>query len=266
MKRLLLLTVLGFTTLLLSAQKAMEIPLWADKEPSEAILYVYQPQNPNGTAIIMCPGGAYQGLAIQHEGHNMASWLNTMGITYMVLKYRMPNGNHTIPLADAERAMEIARNNAQEWKINPDKIGIMGCSAGGHLASTLSTHYSSKKTRPDFQILFYPVITMDEKYTHALSREKLLGSSPSQALVEKFSNEKQVTPETPKALIILSSDDTAVLPINGVSYYMALLDKGVSATLLAYPTGGHGWGFNDSFPYKRQWTEELEKWIREEIY
>jgi acetyl esterase/lipase len=138
----------------------------------------------------------------------------------------------------------------------------MGASAGGHLASTLATHYTSKETRPDFQILLYPVITMDANFTHAGSRENLITKNPSADLIAKYSNELQVNAQTPQAFIALSSDDKAVLPQNSINYYLALLKHNVPATMHIYPTGGHGWGFRDNFTYKRQWTDELEKWLR----
>jgi acetyl esterase/lipase len=137
----------------------------------------------------------------------------------------------------------------------------MGASAGGHLASTLATHYSDSSSRPDFQILLYPVITMEAGYTHAGSRSQLLGDHPSQELVDRYSNEKQVNQQTPQAFIVLSSDDQTVPPANGVNYYLSLVRHRVPATLHAYPTGGHGWGFRDNFNYKREWTGELEKWL-----
>lgn len=262
------------------SQNKIEMPLWPNGAPNDngipkgdsrsAImnnpsLTIYPAKKPNGKAIMMCPGGGYGWLAMDHEGHAMGDWMNGLGITYIVLQYRMPVGNHEIPLSDAEQAIRLVREHATEWNINPHKIGIMGASAGGHLASTLATHYSSKETRPDFQILFYPVITMDESYTHGGSRVNLLGENPTKELVEKYSNELQVTPDTPKAFIFLSSDDDAVPAANGVNYYMALVRNKVSASLHAYPIGGHGWGYGDGFIYKRQWTEELEKWLREEI-
>ena len=262
------------------SQNKIEMPLWPNGAPNSngipkedsrsAImnnpsLTIYTAKNPNGKAIIMCPGGGYGWLAMDHEGHAMADWMNGLGITYIVLQYRMPVGNHEIPLSDAEQAIRLVRNHADEWKINPHKIGIMGASAGGHLASTLATHYSSKETRPDFQILFYPVITMDQNYTHGGSKANLLGENPPKELVEKYSNELQVTPDMPKAFIFLSSDDDAVPAANGVNYYFALVRNKVSASLHVYPVGGHGWGYGDGFIYKRQWTEELEKWLREEI-
>lgn len=143
------------------------------------------------------------------------------------------------------------------------KLGIMGSSAGGHLASTTATHFTDAETRPDFQILFYPVITMDPAYTHMGSHGNLLGKNPSKELEQKYSNELQVTPQTPPAFILHSSDDTAVPVANSVNYYTALVKNKVPASLHTYPVGGHGWGYRDSFPYKRQWTGELEKWLRE---
>lgn len=279
MKKLLFICLLFISSGIMSQDK-IEMSLWPNgapndneipKEDSRSFIInnpsitVYPAKNPNGKAIIMCPGGGYGWLAMDHEGHDMAAWMNGLGITYIVMKYRMPVGNHEIPLSDAEQAMRLVREKAFDWKINPHQIGIMGASAGGHLASTLATHYSSKETRPDFQILFYPVITMDDNYTHGGSKTNLLGENPSKELVEKYSNELQVTDDTPKAFIFLSSDDGAVPAANGVNYYMALVRNNVSASLHAYPIGGHGWGYGDGFIYKRQWTEELEKWLREEV-
>ena len=227
---------------------------------------VYPIKNPNGMAIIACPGGGYARLAMNHEGHDMAAWMGTQGITYVVLKYRMPNGHYEVPLSDAEQAIRLVRKHASEWGINPDRIGIMGSSAGGHLAASLATLYSSEETRPDFQILFYPVISMDPKVTHGGSRENLIGKNPTPDLESKYTLEKQVNARTPQAFIMLSADDGAVPPANGIQYFEALLKNGVQGcSLHVYPTGGHGWGFRDGFTYKRQWTGELEKWLREEV-
>lgn len=264
-----------------SAQKKTEILIWDEnpleqtEEKSERVkaqdfrkdpaITVYTPKNPTGKTVLMCPGGGYTHQASAHEGHDMADWYNAQGITYAVLKYRLPYGDNTIPLADAEQAMRILRKHASELGVDPGKVGIAGASAGGHLASTLATHFSSPETRPDFQILFYPVISMDAQKTHMGSRKSLLGEKPSDELVRLYSNELQVTPDTPKAFIMLSSDDGAVPPANSIDYYSALLANKVKASLHAYPRGGHGWGFRDKFPYKRQWTGELEKWLVEEI-
>lgn len=284
MKRLLFISILAIATNLF-AQEPIELLLWPNGAPNsnglegkeehlgngrvgnilEPSITVYKSATPNSPTIIMCPGGGYVRLAMNHEGYDMAPWFNSQGVTYVILKYRMPNGNYEVPLSDAEQAMRLVRQHATEWNVNPEKVGIMGASAGGHLASTLATHYSNKETRPDFQVLLYPVITMDPMYTHAGSRQHLLGESPSQALEKKFSNELQVTADTPKAFITLSSDDGAVVPHNGINYYLSLIEHKVPVTLHAYPIGGHGWGFRDNFLYKRQWTEELEKWLREEV-
>lgn len=268
---------------MLSAQNTFELPLWPAGAPNsngltgteedleggrvanviKPSITVYKADKPNGIAIIMCPGGGYARLAMNHEGHDMAPWLNAQGITYIVLKYRMPNGHYEVPLSDAEQAIRLVRQHAKEWNIRPDRIGIMGASAGGHLAASLATLYSSNETRPDFQILFYPVISMVPGVTHGGSRQNLLGNNPSQELEDKYTLEKQVNERTPQAFIMLSADDGAVPPANGIHYFEALLQHQVPATLHVYPTGGHGWGFRDAFTYKRQWTGELEKWLRE---
>ena len=154
------------------------------------------------------------------------------------------------------------RDSASVWNIRPDDIGIVGFSAGGHLASMLATH-PDRQYRPDFQVLFYPVISMLKGVTHSGSRKNLLGETPSAELEQKYSLERQVSPQTPQTFIMLSADDAGVLPINGIGYFLALQEQKVPATLHVYPTGGHGWGFRDSFTYKRQWTGELEKWLRE---
>lgn len=268
---------------MLSAQNTFELPLWPAGAPNSngltgteedleggrvanvitPSITVYKADKPNGVAIIMCPGGGYARLAMNHEGHDMAPWLNAQGITYIVLKYRMPNGHYEVPLSDAEQAIRLVRQHAKEWNIRPDRIGIMGASAGGHLAASLATLYSSNETRPDFQILFYPVISMVPGVTHGGSRQNLLGNNPSQELEDKYTLEKQVNERTPQAFIMLSADDGAVPPANGIHYFETLLQHQVPATLHVYPTGGHGWGFRDAFTYKRQWTGELEKWLRE---
>lgn len=231
------------------------------KDLAEATMIVYKAQRPNGICILECPGGGYTVRSDSHEGKNMADWFNSLGITYCVLEYRMPFGFWQVPLNDAEKGMKIIREHASEWGVK--KVGVMGCSAGGHLASTLATHYSSEETRPDFQILMYPVITMDRSFTHMGSFDNLFGQNPSQELIDKFSNEKQVTAKTPPAIMILSADDNTVDPRNSIEYYYALRKAKVSATLHIYPTGGHGYGNQERFPYKREWTAEVEKWLRQ---
>lgn len=228
-------------------------------EYTEATLTIYPAKKPNGQAIVACPGGGYAGIATTHEGHDMAAWFNTQGITYAVLHYRMPYGKHEIPLSDAHQAIRYMRKNAEKWGI--EQLGIMGSSAGGHLASTAATHFDAE-TRPDFQILFYPVVTMTD-YTHQGSKDNLLGKNPSEELVKLYSNELQVTEQTPPAFIMHSSNDDAVPVLNSINYYLALCKHGVWSSIHLYPIGGHGWGYNESFPYKAQWKNELEKWLRE---
>lgn len=233
---------------------------WIDgNEIAEATLTIYPASKPNGQAIIACPGGGYAGIAVTHEGHDMAAWFNMQGITYAVLHYRMPFGKHEIPLNDAHQAIRFMREHAGQWKIR--QLGIMGSSAGGHLASTAATH-STEETRLDFQVLFYPVITMTD-YTHQGSKNNLLGKQPSNELVNLYSNELQVNAQTPPAFIMHSSNDKTVPVNNSIRYYQAMLEQGISATMHLYPVGGHGWGYRDSFPYKSQWKAELEKWLRE---
>ena len=228
-------------------------------EYTEATLTIYPAKKNNGQAIVACPGGGYAGIATTHEGHDMAAWFNTQGITYAVLHYRMPYGKHEIPLSDAHQAIRYMRKNAEKWGIK--QLGIMGSSAGGHLASTAATHFT-EETRPDFQILFYPVVTMTD-YTHQGSKDNLLGKNPSEELVKLYSNELQVTEQTPPAFIMHSSNDDAVPVLNSINYYLALCKHGVWSSMHLYPIGGHGWGYNESFPYKAQWKNELEKWLRE---
>ena len=231
------------------------------KDYSEAMLVVFRAPKPNGLAVVMCPGGGYMMEAQEHEGTDLAGWFTARGITYCMLQYRLPDFRYTTaPLEDAQEAVRTVRAHAQEWGVR--RVGVSGCSAGGHLASTLATHYTAD-SRPDFQILFYPVITMDPSYTHRGSHDALLGRNPAREQEELYSNEKQVTSDTPPAFIMASSDDDLVPVRNSVNYYLALVDHGVSASLHFYPGGGHGWGFRDSFIYKQDWTSELDKWLRE---
>lgn len=279
MKKLLFLSLLALS-MGMNAQKPIVVKLWPNGAPnnngitvnekvaenghislvSVPELIIYPASKPNGQAIIACPGGAYALLAMRHEGTDMASWFNNQGITYAVLKYRMPNGHSEVPLSDAHQAIKYMREHQSDFKFT--KLGIMGSSAGGHLASTAATHYTPE-TRPDFQVLFYPVISMDPTITHMGSRTNLLGENPTKKDVELFSNELQITKDTPQAFIMQSSDDGAVPVANGINYYMALVKNHVPVSLHMYPIGGHGWGYNESFTYKPQWKAELEKWLRE---
>lgn len=227
-------------------------------------LTVYLPPKDvnTGKAVVVCPGGGYMGLASMHEGTLFAQWLNKRGIAAFVLKYRMPNKHKTVPLDDAWQAMRHVREHAGEYGIRPDKIGIAGFSAGGHLAATVSTHFapSGTSTRPDFSILFYPVITMDAG-THSGSRATLLGESPSLSDLHLFSNDKQVNNYTPPAILLLSDDDKVVLPENSTRYYDALKNNDIEAAMYIFPEGGHGWGLREDFKFHKEMSALLESWL-----
>ncbi|MDR0835166.1 MAG: alpha/beta hydrolase [Tannerella sp.] len=219
--------------------------------------------NATGMAVIICPGGGYSGLAYDHEGTMVAKWLNKEGIAAFILEYRMPNKHKTVPLEDAQQAIRLVRENADKYGINPSKIGICGFSAGGHLASTASTHFatSGTSTRPDFSILFYPVITM-ENFTHQGSKNNLLGENPSKEDIYRYSNEKQINTNTPPTILLLSDDDKGVVPENSFKYYEALKMNGIPATMYIFPKGGHGWGFHENFEYHELMTGLLSKWLK----
>jgi len=237
-------------------------------------VYPAPAEKATGTAVIICPGGGYYGLAIAHEGAEIAQWLNSLGITAFVLKYRLPSDaimadKSVGPMQDGQKAIRVVRERAREWKINPEKIGIMGFSAGGHLASTLSTHFNEKvydpaetiSARPDFSLLIYPVISMDAGITHSGSRSNLLGENPSSDRVKHFSNELQVTSETPPAFLIHSLDDTIVPVQNSIGYTLALQQRHVPCELHIYQSGGHGYGLGRSKNTESSWPEACRKWL-----
>ena len=255
---LFVLLVLLLTGLQVSAQST---PKPFDIEQPSLRVFLPAPELATGRAVVACPGGGYSGLAVNHEGYDWAPYFNKQGIALIVLKYRMPKGDRTLPISDAEAAMKMVRDSADVWNLNTNDIGIMGSSAGGHLASTIATH-APEALRPNFQILFYPVITMDKSFTHMGSHDNLLGKDASADLEKEFSNEKQVTKETPRAFIVYSDDDKVVPPANGVNYYLALNKKGVPSVLHIYPTGGHGWGIREDFLYKSEMQNELTSWLR----
>lgn len=278
-----LAVVLGMDLGRASGQEKVEpkrIGLWNGRaslgegqvQETEVWLTVYRPAQANGTAIVICPGGGYGGHAIQPEGHGIAAWLNGHGITGAVLEYRLPAGRHQVPLLDAQRAIRTVRANAKEWKIDPARIGIIGFSAGGHLASTAATHFDdgdAKATdlidrvscRPDFAILIYPVITMDTT-THQGSRHNLLGKDPSPKLVELYSNEKQVTAKTPPTFLAHAKDDAVVVPANSQMFYDALQAHRVQGQYLELASGGHGLnGYKG--PMWDAWQEKSLAWLSE---
>jgi acetyl esterase/lipase len=228
-----------------------------------------------GTAVVICPGGGYTHLAMDHEGKQIAQWLNTLGVAGIVLEYRHQGTgyNHPAPLLDAQRAIRTVRARALEWKVDPNRIGIMGFSAGGHLASTAGTHFDKGdpgakdpieqvSCRPDFMILCYAVIAFGEPYTHKGSQQSLLGRNPSEVLVRSLSNEKQVTAETPPTFLFQTDEDTTVPAENSIQFYLALRRAKVPAELHIYRSGGHGLGLAASVPGTNQWPKDCEAWLR----
>lgn len=279
MKRALLLVSLVFGALTTYSQKYEEIDLWPNgfyysngrdiTEPFADSTVNYKPsirvyfpdkEKGNGKTILCCPGGAYQFLALGHEGYDWAPFFTDMGYTFVVLKYRMPIYNHNVPLSDVREAIRVIKENAEEWSVYRDQIGIMGSSAGGHLASTAATHLSGNE-RPAFQILFYPVITFDKSFTHPDSRSSLIGMNPPEALIQYYCNEKMVTAKTPPAIIFYSDDDATVDPLNGVIYYNALKRFKIPASLHIYPSGKHGWGYGNGFKYQEDVHKALRSWL-----
>ncbi len=230
-------------------------------EVSDPELWIYPAKKPNGQCIVDAPGGGYKYLSTDNEGTMMIDWMNTRGITFVILKYRVPNGHWEVPAEDAREAIKYMRKNASKYGINPNEIGIMGSSAGGHFAATAATMYNTTESRPDFQILLYPVISMKE-ITHPGTREHLLGKNPSKELVEKYTIYNHVDKNTPPAFIVLAADDLAVPPMNSILYVEALQKNGIPYSFHMYPSGGHGFGFRDTFPYKHEFTTELDSWLR----
>ncbi len=280
MKKFALLMLGIFSFLAAQAQQpAFDIDLWPNGLPNSNGIDKTQPfddkkQNfkpsirvflpeagkATGRAVVCCPGGGYSHLATDHEGYAWAPFFNERGIALIVLKYRMPHGHTDVPISDAKEALRVVRENAQKWNIDPRKVGIMGSSAGGHLASTVATH-SDSLTAPAFQILFYPVVTFDYRYTHKGSRHGLIGEGASQEMVDLYSNEKQVTAQTPPAIMLLSDDDRVVPSPNSVNYYLALKQHGIKATMHIYPSGGHGWGSRENFKYHKEMMSDLSAWL-----
>jgi acetyl esterase/lipase len=232
-------------------------------DDGKAQMVCFLPVNPSGKAIVGIPGGGYSVLSNTHEGTMASGWLNERGIAYFVVNYRLPNGDRTIPISDVEKGFRIVRDSAQVWGINPHDVGIMGFSAGGHLASVISTH-SPFEVRPDFSILFYPVISMDERVSHVWSCRNFLGEDQKDpAMVRAFSTDKAVRRHlTPPAIIIMSSDDNLVPPVtNGLAYYTAMRNAGNECAMLVYPSGGHGYGFGPWFSYRDEMLATLGKWL-----
>lgn len=240
-------------------------------------VYLPSKRNANGKAVVICPGGGYRVLAYDWEGDDVAKWLNSNGIAAIVLKYRLPISNHLInneivPLMDLQRAMKITRFNSTKWNINKNQIGVLGFSAGGHLASTLGTKFGKKlrdniddidleNDRPDFMILAYPVISFKKPFAHMGSRNALIGENADTLKVLEFSNELHVKNDTPPTFIFHSEDDKSVPVENSILFYKALKEKNISAELHIYPTGGHGYSISVKNEYLHQWTESCINWI-----
>lgn len=245
------------------------VPVPGEDDPArttrttEAELYIYPADTARATgqAVVICPGGSYLGLAIGHEGHDVARWLSQNGVTAAVLKYRMPNGHPEVPLEDVQQALRImAGLEAGATGFSADKVGVMGFSAGGHLAATASTIGAFK---PAFSILFYPVITAEPGKGHQLSFDSLLGTDRTAEQSAYYSLQNRVTEATPPTLLLHSDDDTGVPAVNSALYYEALKAHGVKASMHIYPTGEHGWGFHTNFPYHEVWKAAVLEWLRE---
>ena len=277
MKKIIGLVLTILVSLNIDAQQPIVIDLWPDGAPNETglsgneeydekrgflsnishpTLTVYPSYRDNGMAIIACPGGAYKGLSIGFEGHDMASWFNAQGITYAVLKYRMPNGHMEAPVSDIRQAIQIMRKRCGEWGIQLRLLGVLGAAAGGHLATTAAVHFTGAD-RPDFQVLFYPAVSLNPDFAKIM-----LGKNYSEEEFQRYCNDRHVSSTTPPAFIMCSADDKLCRE-HCIRYFQTLLANEILATLHIYPEGGHGWGFKDEFLYKRQWTGELEKWLCE---
>ncbi|PRP68067.1 alpha/beta hydrolase [Nonlabens agnitus] len=237
-------------------------------------LTIFKPENPNGTAILILPGGGYKHLAIHKEGTKIARWLNTLVITGIVLKYRLPSDvimdeKSIGPLQDAQKAMRVIRSNAATWGIDPAKIGVMGFSAGGHLAATLSTGYDDEvyiensyvSAKPNFSMLIYPVITMHDEFTHQGSKSNLLGDNPTADQIEMYSTENRINQQTPPTILIHALDDTSVPYQNSVIYFEGLQKHDIASEIHLYQKGGHGFGLNEDGP-ARNWPAACEQWLR----
>lgn len=257
--------------------------LWPDGAPGavgnepldQPRITVYLPpaDKATGAAVVVCPGGGYQHLAVTYEGHDVARWLNTLGVAGMVLEYRLaPRYHHPSPMQDVQRALRTVRSRASEWHLKTDRIGVLGFSAGGHLASTAATHFDAgnenstdaverQSSRPDFAILCYPVISFTTEAVHSGSRKNLLGENPDAELVKSLSNELQVTAETPPTFLVHSAEDKPVPPENSILFYQAMRKAGVPGEMLIFEQGPHGFGLGKDDPALTQWPIVCAKWM-----
>ena len=264
-----------------SIPNAIDCPFQEERLSTGRIIHVTSPEliaffpsHPDSlkTAVIICPGGGYQRLAIENEGYNVARALNDIGIAAFVLKYRLPNdtcvtNKKIVPLQDVQQAMYLLKTHSKEYNINAENIGVMGFSAGGHLAAMLSTHYNfaampfAKDTflKPNFSVLIYPVITMDDSLAHSGSKARLIGKDAPKNDVDFFSCEHQVNAKTPPTFIVLAADDKVVNPENSLAYYNALRHNKIPSEIHIYQNGGHGFGLN--LPNDDSWMNRLQKWL-----
>lgn len=268
----------------LSAAEPVTEPLWpagapnalgtAEKDKPKLIIYLPEKDKATGCAIVVCPGGGYGGLAMGHEGDEIGKWLNSLGIAAFVCDYRHRGKGygHPAPLEDAQRAIRTVRARAKEFGVDPQRIGVLGFSAGGHLASTAATHFDNGEAeaedliqrvscRPDFAVLCYPVIAFDAEYTHKGSQFNLIGRDAPKELVESLSNEKQVTADTPPTFLWHTTEDKAVPPENSVQFYLACVKHKVPAELHIFEKGPHGIGLAAKYPGADQWPKLLELWL-----
>lgn len=259
-----------------------DIVLVRNVDIPEMAVYLPSKRNANGKAVVICPGGGYYVLAYDWEGTDIAKWFNSRGVAAIVLKYRVPAGSnhpdsHKSPLIDARRALKLARHNAGDWNIHPDKVGIMGFSAGGHLASTLATHFDygdkdatdsveRQSSRPDFMVLVYPGISFDSEFFASGSSSGLLGKDPDPELLSYYSNELHVAEDTPPAFIVHAQNDEGVSVYHSLLFYQALIEHGVRTEMHLYPTGGHGFSFGYGLGTVESWTESLMKWLNQEDF
>ena len=263
MKRKLIISILLLLAMTMQAQTARKFTITLTDD-GKANMVVFLPENPSGKAIVGVPGGGYSVLSNSHEGYLASEWLNKQGIAYFVVNYRLPNGDRFIPMGDVQKGIRIVRDSASVWGINPHDVGIMGFSAGGHLASVVST-LSDFDARPDFTILFYPVISMDERVSHKWSCINFLGEEghKDSELVRQYSTQNAVRSHlTPPAIIITASDDRLVPTVtNSLAYYTAMRNAGNECAMYIYPTGDHGFGFGPWFKYHDQMLNDLGNWL-----
>lgn len=291
------------SSLLLSASAAPDIPLWPEGVPPAVrpdapaakgalppekvddrgwVTHIAEPRltlvpaaidRPTGTAVIICPGGGYSGLSREREGYQYARWLSGLGVTSFILTNRVGDFGHPAPLQDVLRAVRLVRSRAAQFKINPDRIGVMGSSAGGHLAASAGTLFDDPdgktghaldavNARPDFLILMYPVITLHDPAAHAGSRKLLLGEHATPEMIDKMSLEKQVKPNTPPTVLVHTQEDTAVPIENSILFFQALTRAKVPAEFYAFERGSHGMGMRDGLGTSSEWPKRLEEWLR----